>query len=354
MQWRENNSVGTLLRLAQDTGGREITDQAKTVAEFRERRPFDQAPRSMLASALRQIVQDASSYYLLTYASSQGSDDKFHDIDVRVNRRDVQVHSRRGYWAMGEDALARAAAAKPMSRPTLVENALAAAPIDTSPFIRTWVGMSRGDEGRTRMTFVWEPLSRTPGSLRDAENAAAVSVTALGPDGVEYFSGSGARVEFDVPPSTPVQLRLTIESARGTVLETDVRRMTAGEFAADRIQLGTARVFRARTARELNTIRDNSDAVPDASRDFARAEQLLIRVPVYAPGGVTPAVSAQLQNRAGRVLAHLPVTRPVDADSAADTTVPLASLPAGEYAVHFAAAAAGGEATEIVVFRVVN
>jgi VWFA-related protein len=357
MQWRLNNSVGTLRRLAEDTGGREITDQALTVGDYRDRRPFNQPPRSALAAAMNQITKDVGSYYLLTYQSSQASDDRFHEIDVRVKGRDVEVRHRKGYWALGEDEVARAAAAKPMTTPTLVESALAAAPpIDASPFIRTWVGMGRGESGRTRVTFVWEPLPRTPGSQRDAENAARVSITALGPDGVEYFSGAGARVEFEVPPTAPVQLRLSVESARGTVLETDVRRLTAADFtpSAAVTMLGTPRVFRARTALELNKIRTDQNAAPTAARDFGRAEQLLIRVPVFAPDGALPTLRAELHNRAGRMLATLPVTGPSPSGPAAETTLPLASLPAGEYAVHLVAGGPAGDTTEIVVFRVVN
>ena len=30
-------------------------------------------------------------------------------------------------------------------------------------YIRTWLGTSRGEQGRTRVTFVWEPLPPVPG-----------------------------------------------------------------------------------------------------------------------------------------------------------------------------------------------
>ncbi len=46
------------------------------------------------------IVQDASSYYLLGYSPEPAQDDgKFHSISVRVKRPDVEVRSRRGYYA---------------------------------------------------------------------------------------------------------------------------------------------------------------------------------------------------------------------------------------------------------------
>jgi len=47
------------------------------------------------------IVQDASAYYLLGYSPVHDAlDGKFYSIKVRVNRRDVTVRARRGYYAL--------------------------------------------------------------------------------------------------------------------------------------------------------------------------------------------------------------------------------------------------------------
>jgi VWFA-related protein len=53
-----------------------------------------------LASAYRQIVQDTSSYYVLTYASPHGSerDGHFHGVRVHVNRRGSNVRTRNGWY----------------------------------------------------------------------------------------------------------------------------------------------------------------------------------------------------------------------------------------------------------------
>ena len=32
-----------------------------------------------------------------------------------------------------------------------------------SRVIRTWLGTSKGENGKTRVTFVWEPMPRAPG-----------------------------------------------------------------------------------------------------------------------------------------------------------------------------------------------
>ena len=50
--------------------------------------------------ALRQVVKDASAFYLLGYSSRKNPQDgRFHSIKVQVRRRGVTVRARKGYWA---------------------------------------------------------------------------------------------------------------------------------------------------------------------------------------------------------------------------------------------------------------
>src|SRR5262249_51208744 len=113
---------------------------------------------------LRQMVADSSAYYVLTYRSSQPNDGKFRDVQVRVSRAGVRVRGRKGYWGLWPD---EARAAELLAKATEpVRAALPAAfslPWRSSPLIRPWFGISRGDAGRTRMTFAWEPAPRVPG-----------------------------------------------------------------------------------------------------------------------------------------------------------------------------------------------
>ena len=60
--------------------------------------------------SVRPILEESSAYYLLAFQTSDVKPDgKFHPITVKVNRPDVQVRTRRGYYAdavMTADALA--------------------------------------------------------------------------------------------------------------------------------------------------------------------------------------------------------------------------------------------------------
>ena len=70
--------------------------------------------RNDLATGMKQIIRDASGYYLLGYNSSQAPrDGRFHEIKVKVKRPGVQVRSRKGFWAYtAEDARRALAPAK--------------------------------------------------------------------------------------------------------------------------------------------------------------------------------------------------------------------------------------------------
>ena len=93
------DALESLNYLAQHSGGRALLDQAETGAEYRERFATPELPRSRLTTAMKQLVIDASVYYLIGYSPQSPPDDKFHRIDVKVKRRNVEVRHREGYWA---------------------------------------------------------------------------------------------------------------------------------------------------------------------------------------------------------------------------------------------------------------
>ena len=90
-------SIDSLRVLADNTDGRAIVN------------------RNDLAAGMKQIMRDASGYYLLGYTSTAApTDGKFHSIDVRVKRPGVEIRSRKGYWAYtAEDVAAATAPPKP-------------------------------------------------------------------------------------------------------------------------------------------------------------------------------------------------------------------------------------------------
>src|SRR5215470_9071310 len=312
-----NATMDTLRTLAVETDGRAIVN------------------RNDVAGGMKQIVRDVSAYYLLGYSSTQAkADGKFHEIKVRVKRPGVQVRSRRGYWALTREEMAMSTAPPKAPAPPAVTAALAnvanSSVVSRSRSIRTWIGTARGENGKTRVTLVWEPIPRRPGDppLSESQQPARVAVTAVGSEGAPYFrgrvpdvalasrgpsteTGSSARgpsqVVFDAPPGT-MQLRLSVEGASAGVIDSEIRDVVVPDLTKTTTALGTPAVYRARTPRELQQMKADPQAVPATVREFSRTDRVFVRVPAYGAGA--PTLSAHLLNRTGQPMSELPVTAP--------------------------------------------
>jgi VWFA-related protein len=365
-RWEASPSSDTLKFLAENTGGRAIFDHTRNIAEFEQRRgaPGGRGfarPRSNIAPALKQILVDASANYLLGYRSPVGTpDDKLHKIEVRTRRRDVELRYRKGWWSFTPPPPPPPDEAPPVVTPKAMQAALSTALTPRDRIVRTWLGQSRADGGKTRLTFVWEPVTRT-GEVRDADRPTAVVVTASDPGGSTIFSdravlspddtGRPSRTVFDVDPSA-VRLRLRVENETADVLDSETRPVTVLDLSAADLIIGTPEVFRVRTTLDVQRVRADSNPTPSPSREFSRSERLLVRVPVYGSAAAGSSLTAQLLNRTGRLITDLPV-------SGADGPGPqlelsLNSLPPDDYVLRFVAAAGQASAEELVAFRVVN
>ena len=331
-----NSTMDTLRQLADQTDGRAIVN------------------RNDLVAGMKQITRDASAYYLIGYNSSQAPQDgKFHEIKVRVKRPGVQVRARKGYWALNQQETARALAPPKPAPPKAVDVALAAVNRPgRASVVRTWIGTSRGENGKTRVTFVWEPLPKVLGEKPGSrEEPAAVNVTAVAPDGSPYFRGAvPSRITFDANPGK-IQLRMSVTGAASQVLDSETRELTVPDLTSPQTTIGTPEVLRARTPREFQQIKADAAAVPIAAREFSRTDRLIVRVPVYGPGGTAPTLSVHLLNRAGSQMSELTAS-PAPTAGLQQVDVPLAALAPGEYVIEIKATGEGGEAKELVGFRV--
>jgi VWFA-related protein len=331
-----NSTMDTLRVLADQTDGRAIVN------------------RNDLEGGMKQIVKDSSAYYLLGYNSSQApSDGKFHEIKVKVKRPGVQVRARKGYWALTPEETRSALAPPAPSMPKPVEEALASVEAPSrARVIREWIGTTRGDDGRTKVTYVWEPVPKSPGD-RPREEPARVALTAVAPDGSPYFRGrvQEARVSFDAKPG-PMELRVSVEGSGSQVLDAATRTITVPDLTSAQTVFGTPEVFRARTVREFQQLKADAAAVPMAGREFSRTDRLLIRLPAYGPANTTPALTARLLNRAGQPMADVPVTPPPDGKGEAQIDLSLAAFAPASYVIEIKASGDGGDAKELIGFRV--
>ena len=304
-----------------------------------------------LAPAIAQAVADLDQYFVLSFVPSGPADGRFHQVQVRVKRPGAQTRARSGYWA--PDAALAAAAAKAAAP----REVFTFRPTRSSPYIRPWIGMSRGPDGLTHVTVTWESGAAPPRNQR----VVSIVVKAMAKDGTVLFenrigAGDIDRAAFDAAPGH-IALEMAIQSSSGADLDTDYRNISVPNLVVTRPTFATPQVLRTRTARDFAEISQNVDAVPVASRTFSRTERLLIRVPAYGPGNSTPIVTARLLNRRGIPMRELQI---VDAPLPPGTVqfdLPLASLAPDEYRVELAAANPTGprdEAKELVPFRVTN
>ena len=356
----------TLRSIADETDGRAIVNQ------------------NDVGPGLAQIVRDSSFYYLLGYNSTQAPQDgKFHPIQVRVRRRGADVRARKGYWALTPDDVRKADIVTPET-PKPIQQALASisTSVQAGKYVRTWLGTSQGEAGKTRVTLLWEPIpASAAGALRNQPQPGRVSVIAAGTNGDLVFrgrvpdaamastappttvssattspaapaaaSGSGTgpqRLQFDAPPGA-LELRLSVEGVgAGGVLDSEIRTITIPDLTAPDAALSTPRVHRARTALDFRTISTDAGAMPAIARDFSRSERLLIRFDVY--GNATP--TALLMNRNGQKMADIPVAA-ASVGGTHQIDMSLAAIATGEYLIEITVKGATGEVKELIPLRV--
>ena len=304
-----------------------------------------------LGRAIEQAMSDLDHYVELSFTRTSPEDGRFHPVQVHVKRPGVQARTRSGYWAP-DAALAAAMAKASAPRMTLPYR-----PAHSTPYIRPWIGMSRGPDGLTSVTVTWESAAAPPRNQR----IAAIIVKAMGEDGAVLFerqvgAGDADRATFNAPPGY-VALEMALQTSSGAPLDTDYRSLSVPNLNVTRPTLATPQVLRTRTARDFTDVSQDVNAIPVASRAFSRTERLLIRVPAYAAGDTVPIVTARLLNRRGIAMRDLNAVQAPLPPGTIQFDLPLASLAPDEYRVELSAANATGpkdEAKELIAFRVTN
>jgi hypothetical protein len=328
------STMDTLRIMADETDGRAIVNS------------------NDLDRGLRQIVRDTSAYYLLGYTSAVTTDGKFHKLNVRVKRPGLQVRARNGYVAMSAAEAERALAPKKPGPPPAISEALGTLAATTQQrrnLIRSWIGMSPGQDGKTKISFVWNPAPVVPGVRR--ETPATVSLLAGGANSDLYYRQKAltpGRVEFDVPPG-PIELEIGVQDASGEVLDRETRKIVVPSLGLG-LSLSTPEVFRGRTLPEWQSVAADPKAIPVIEREFRRTDRLLVRVGVQSAAG-TPVLSARMLNRDGGEMSTLPVT-PAGFGNLSHIDVPLAALPPGDFLIEVTAKDGAEQASTLVAFRV--
>ena len=291
--------------------------------------------RTAIEETLPRIVADASSYYLVTYRSTNTKlDGRFRTLAARVTRPGIKVRMRRGYRGLTTDELLSSRRAPVTVR--AASNALSvpmAAADARRPFrIRTssWAAPDGGTfwivgelDYRTRQELDW-----TAGAQAD--------IVVLGADGSELVSQTLAVKPADgafslrvpergavKPGEYAVQVQLRPDANDSLVL-TDTARVAVAASRSE--ELGAPVVWRRGPStgpRHLQT----------ADFRFSRSERIRLELATTVPGSA----AARLLDRAGQPI-QVPVevsARPDDSGQfrwiVADAT--LAPLAPGQYTI---------------------
>jgi VWFA-related protein len=302
-----------------------------------------------IGAGLSRLADDLDGYYALSYEPAQ-ADGRFHAIEVRAKRRNLQVLARPGYWApLGAEWRAALAATAP---------ALSRRALHRSTAIDAWVGIARDGEGRARMVVTWEPRTR------GINAPAIVAVTARTPKGAVLFDGRIARVGGDsvVPadsarfevPAGRVELDMAIFDGQGKSLDTDTRDVDVPDMrsAARGPVLLSPEVVRARTLRDFRSATANPDAAPSSVRTFRRGDRLLIRVPAYDGSGTAVQVTAKVLNEWGQPMRDIDPLDATPRDGTSQFALPLSWLVPGDYLIEVLGTNANGAVRQRVAFTV--
>jgi VWFA-related protein len=308
---------------------------------------------------LRQVVEDASAYYLVGYAPTRAEDDgKYHKISVKVKRSGVHVAAREGYWAPSRKELT--AAAEAASRPQVpgVASAMKTmARLEPRGAVQAWFGLSRTPEGRTQATLTWEPglgLSTLQVDRLELEIVPAGGRVPKGPPLVVPAPAPGQRNRprgsLMLPPGE-VLLRFTARSVDGAAVDRWEQPIVIPDLSAPTLAVATPKFFVAASLPELRELQATADPTPRATRVFRQTDRVFVDVECYTGAvGATPVLTVQLLSADGKPLLTLPVP-PLQAGKAR-VELPIRGLGKGMYLLRVRAAVGVTQSEQMTAFRV--
>jgi len=339
----------------------ESIDGLRIIADETDGRAF--IGRNTFLPDLQKMVEEVSAYYLLGYTSTFAHrDGKFHEIQVRVNRKDVEVRARKGYWAYTDDELKKASEPPKPGLPTEVNEALAVLTRNVEPASRQdvllWIGSTRGEAERAQVTLAWEAPPGILSSGTDRIDQISVVATAGSeavfkaevPRDPAALRPSG-RISFPSPAGS-IRIRVTPQNARGQKLDTIELSHSVPDYSSPTVTLTSPQIYRGRTAFDLNAIRKAASPIPSASRLFSRTERLIVRFDAFGAGTAPPAVKLRLLSREGKPLMDLPAPTLLSGNQfEAEINLNVCNPP-GDFILEFTASSGTETSVTLVAIRV--
>jgi hypothetical protein len=242
-------------------------------------------------TAVPAILDESQDYYLLGFAASDATSPRLHRIDVKVNRPDVQVRARAGYYG-NEEAVARSARAPDAPLTAAIDGvlpardiplAVVAAPFATPGAATGTVAVTLGvqPDNRTPTSGIADPPSPgraetlrvvvaalDPKARLIASREQTATSAAAGSQGFDLLS------RLELPPGR-YEIRVATDSPsgrRGSVFTfVDVPNFADDALTLTGVAIGTSP---ATPAAPADLFDDLMPLVPTSRRTFGRTEQV--------------------------------------------------------------------------------
>jgi VWFA-related protein len=312
--------------------------------------------------SVRPILEESSAYYLIAFQTSGVKPDgKFHPITVKVNRPDVQVRTRKGYYA---DAIARAdrvadntVSLEAITREILPERGLpmsvTAAPFrgpNGLPIVVVTTGVrtasapasAKPADAAEPGTSMFEPIEILTSAFREGEKDVewqrqrlSIALPVGGPGALRYESVS----TLNLKPGH-YELRVAARHEHADAVGSVHAFIDVPDFEGEPITLSGLVLLdrRAPTASPREALAGVLESAPTTRRDFTAGDDVSAVVRVYQRPQTPPAavtVQFVLLNAALRELSSAPAVLAAEqfAAHAADAhfTIPFGTLQPGSY-----------------------
>jgi VWFA-related protein len=335
-------------------------DSLRTLSE--ETGGFAVVNQNDFSNAYQRIVEDNSSYYVLAYYPPDPRPSRFHKIDVRVTRPNVNVRGRKAYVSPKKPDDSNAAKTKSPVNPDVREALDSPLPVSgltmhvfmapfkgSAPNASVLMGvelrgrdMQLSQNDSIQLSYMAIDVN---GKIRGG-NTDSLTMTALKPETKARIEQTGLRLlnRVDLPPGK-YQVRVAAQDAAGGNVgslqyDLEVPDFAKSAFSVSGLVLTSPGAAQLPTARPDDQLRSVLPGPPVARRTFAQNDEITLFAEVYDNEGKTPHkvdITATVTADAGQVMFKNDETR----DSADlggktggygyTTKIPLRELAPGRY-----------------------
>ena len=327
--------------------------------------------------AFDRIVEEASSYYLLGYTSSNTRRDRrFRRIEVRATRAGLKVRTRTGYAALNERQAGRAPASavietlqSPLAVSGLTLN-VAAVPFrgtGSKAAVGVVVHASGSDvqvaEGSGRFNGSIEvaiAATDADGKIKDSERGTLR--LQLKPETRAHVAQHGIRLlsHLDLPAGT-YQLRVAAVDNQGTTRGSVQYDLDVPDFSKGALSMSGIVVIsdaaRAPLTGDLRFWEQRMPSPPATLREFSSDDELIVAAEIYTNGakhGQRLDVTTTVENERGTVFFNHEETQSVEATKDKSATyrhigpIYVPSIPPGRYLLKVRAESSGAPGQLVV------